>query len=133
MAKAHSKETIITVATVDISTHTNTSQFERTADTHDLTCYGTDDYEYGPGLRGAKFTMGGWYDNGATGTPDSLDPLVGTVVAVVRKAEGTGTGLPNQAFSMTLDKYVETAPVADYIQWSAEGTVTGAVTKTTQA
>jgi hypothetical protein len=134
MAFQHGKGTIITVTAVDLSAFTNTSEFERGSDEHDVTTYGKNDHVVQGGLLTGKFTMGGVYDNGAATNPKvTLPPLLGTVVAVIRKPEGTGTGKPQQAFSALLTKYVETAPVADMITWSAEFTKSDAVATTTQA
>lgn len=134
MSRSHGKRTVITVEAVDISPHCNTSALTRTAKVHETTGYGADDEANDPGLKGGKFTMGGSYDTNATTGPSvALDPLVGTKVSVVRKTEGTGTGKPSQAFEAVLNSYVETNPVNDYVQWTAEMTIDGAVTKTTQA
>lgn len=134
MSFQHGKGTIITVTAVDLSAFTNTSEFERGSDEHDVTTYGKNDHVVQGGLLTGKFTMGGVYDNAAASNPKvTLPPLIGTVVAVIRKPEGTGTGKPQQAFSALLVKYVETAPVADMITWSAEFTKSDAVTSTTQA
>jgi hypothetical protein len=134
MAKAHGKSTVITVATKDISPYTKTSSYERSAKTHDVTGYGVDDEDYEGGLKGGKFTCGGVYDNTASvGPRNALHGLVGTKVAVVRKTEGTGTGKPQDAFNAVLEKYVESNPHDDMVTWSADFTIAGAVTSTTQA
>lgn len=133
MAKAHGKETVITAGGNDISVYTKTSTYTRTAKTHDSTGYGVDDEDYEPGLRGGKFSMGGRYDNTATvGPRNALHSLVGTKVAIVRRVEGTGSGKPQDSFTITLDSYVETSPHDDLVDWSAEGTIAGGVTSTTQ-
>lgn len=133
MPKPHGRSTIITVATKDISPYCKTSTYTRTAKTHDVTGYGVDNEDYEPGLKGGKFTCGGTYDNTASvGPRNALHALVGTKVVVTRKVEGTGTGKPLDTFNMTLDSYVETNPHDDQISWSAEGTIAGGVTTTTQ-
>lgn len=134
MSKAHGKNTIITIATKDVSPYTKTSTYTRTAKNHDTTGYGVDDEDYEGGLKGGKFVLGGTYDNTASvGPRNALHSLVGTKVAVVRKLEGTGTGKPQDAFNMTLDKYEETNPHDDMVTWAAEGTIAGAVTTTAQS
>ncbi len=134
MAKQHGVDTQITVATSDLSQHTNTSTLTRTGDSHDLTTYGAAGHIPGGGLKNHKFTMGGIYEAIATTTSPKkvLQPLLLTTVAIVRKPEGTGAGKPNEAFSALLKSYVETAPVADYISWSAEFEVSGDITDTLQ-
>lgn len=133
MAKSHGKKTVVLVATNNISPFCKTSNFERSSKTHDTTGYGADDEDYEPGLRGGKFTMGGVYDNTVTTGPrNALSPLLATKVAVIRRVEGTGVGLPQDAFNMTLDKFVESNPHDDMVTWSAEGTIAGGVTQSTQ-
>lgn len=133
MAFQHGKSTVITVSGNDLSVYTNTSGFTRGADEHDVTTYGKNDHVVAGGLGTGAFTMGGTYDNAASGSPRAvLEPLIGTVVTVIRRPEGTGVGKPQQSFSALLKSYVETNPVADYISWSAEFTKSDAVTRTTQ-
>jgi hypothetical protein len=133
MATVHGKATILTVATNDISPYCKTSSFERTAKTHDVTGYGEDDEVHAGGLRTGKFTVSGVYDNTATvGPRNALNALLGTVVAVVRKVEGTGSGKPQDAFDGVLEKYVETNPHDDMITWSADFQLASAVTITAQ-
>lgn len=134
MAKVHGKNTVITVATNDISPYCKTSSLERGAAVHDVTGYGVDDEAYSGGLRNGKFTISGVYDTTATvGPRNALMALVGTSCAIVRKPEGTGTGKPNEAFSAILEKYTETSPHDDMVTWSADFTVSGAITNTTQS
>lgn len=134
MSKMHGKNTVITVDTNDISPYCKTSTYTRSAKNHDSTGYGVDDEDYEPGLRGGKFVMGGRYDNTATvGPRNALHGKVGTKIAIVRQVEGAGTGLPQDAFNMTLDQYVETSPHDDLVDWSAEGTIAGGVTTTAQS
>lgn len=132
MARAHGRKTQITVAANNISTYCDTSELTREADEHDVSTYGPDDAEYDGGLRRGGFTCGGLYSTDVAGPGKVLRPLIGTVVVIVRKPEGTGTGKPTETFSAVVKKYVETNPVADFIRWSAEFTKTGAIVDTTQ-
>jgi len=134
MSFTHGKSTKISVDGDDLSAYSNTSEFERGADEHDVTTYGKDDHVWQGGLKTGKFTMGGVYDSTAVVTPKViLPPLLGTVVEVIRQTEGIGTGKPTQTFDAHVAKYVETAPVADMISWTAELTVSDAVVTTAQA
>ena len=134
MGFVHGKATKITVATKDISPYCKTSSYEGSADVHETTGYGKNAKTKAGGLLDGKFTCGGTYDNTAsTGPRNALKPLLGTTVAVTRLPEGTGTGLPQDAFSAVMSKYVETNPVDDMITWSAEFEISDVVTTTTQA
>jgi hypothetical protein len=62
-----------------------------------------------------------------------MDPLVGTLMVITRKPEGTGTGKPLQTFTALLEEYKESNPFAEYIKWAAKWTISGAVARTTQA
>jgi hypothetical protein len=133
MARSHGKKTFISVNGVNLSTYTNASEFERNADKHDVTTYGKDDHVYDGGLGDGAFSMSGVYDTANVGPRDTLEPLVGTVVPIVRRVEGTGSGLPQDAFNGLIEKYVESNPVADYVTWSCDIQPSDAVNSTDQA
>ncbi|MFG1844912.1 hypothetical protein [Micromonospora carbonacea] len=134
MGFQHGKHTKITVGGDDISEWTNTSEMTRGAAGHNVTMYGKNAEVHTGGLKNGQFTCGGTYDNTvSTGTHAVLDPLVGTVVEIVRMPEGTGTGKPTQTFDALLTQYVETNPVADMVTWSAQFTISDDVAETTQA
>lgn len=135
MPRSHSKKTVIQVDSTDISQHVNTSEFTPSTDSHDVTGYGVDGHEYEGGLTDGTFTMGGWYDTDQTTGPRAvLQTLKGTnaKVTVTRQIEGTGSGLPQDTFSGVLTSYAESAPVADYVQWTAEIQISGDVDSTPQ-
>lgn len=133
--RVHSKDTEVTWAAQDISTHCNTSTYTRGATTEELTHYGDDDEVHGANQRNGKYAAGGHYEQKVTATSPKavIEPTVGTTVTIVRKPEGTGTGKPQETFSLVVTSYVETAPVKGYILWSAEGTVSGPIVTTNQA
>lgn len=134
MTFVHSKTTVITVATRDISQYSNTSQLTRGADSHDVTGYGKNSHVFGDGgLKKGEFTCGGTYDNTAvTGPRAAIRPLIGTIAVITRKPEGTGAGKPLETFSAFVEEYVETNPVEGYIAWSAKFTVSDDIADTTQ-
>jgi hypothetical protein len=135
MAKIHGKETVITVDGDDLSTYTNNSEFNRTKATHDVTGYGADETSHSAGLRSATFTMGGVYDSTAnTGPRAVLEPLFDSdnAVTIVRRPEGTGSGLPQDSFSAICTSYVETNPVADMVAWTTEWQISGTVNSAAQ-
>lgn len=132
MAFVHGKKTYISLNAVDLSTFCNTSNLERSADSHDVTTYGKDSHVFQGGLLNGTASIGGVYDNGTSGPRDTIEPLIGTTVTLVRRTEGTGSGLPQDSVSVVVLKYTETNPVADYIQWSADLQLTDEVTSTNQ-
>jgi hypothetical protein len=132
MAFTHGKNTYISINSVDLSAFCNTSTFTRGADSHDTTTYGKNDHCYSGGLGNNTFSCGGIYDNGSSGPRDTLEPLVGTVVTLVRRVEGTGSGLPSDSVSILVTSYVETSPVADMVSWSLEAQCSDAVTSANQ-
>jgi hypothetical protein len=133
MTTSHGKKTVLTIATKDISPFTKNSQLERAATTHNTTGYGVDDELYAGGIRNNKFTCSGVYDNTVSVGPSLvLKGVVGSILAIVRKVEGTGTGLPQSAFNAVLEKFVETSPHDDIVSWSADFQISGPVTESVQ-
>ncbi len=133
MAFVHSKNTFISLNGSDLSAFTNTSEFGRKADKHDTTTYGKNDHTYEGGLGDGSFSMGGIYDSTTTGPRDVIEPLIGSVVTLIRRPEGTGSGKPQDSVSVLVEEYVETSPVADFVQWSCTLQPSDAVTSTNQA
>lgn len=134
MTFVHGKNTVFKLATQDLSAQTTTSQFERNADKHDVTCYGKNDHCFAGGLGNGAFTASGIYDNTAvTGPRGKIEPLIGTVVAVVRQPDGAGSGKAQDAFNALVEKYVETSPVADMVTWSVDLQPTDAVDSAVQS
>lgn len=132
MAFKHAKDTYISLDGDDLSAFCNTSELEVSADEHDVTTYGKDDHCYAGGLLTGKVTMGGIYDDGASGPKAVIEPLIGSVVTLVRRPLGTGSGKPQESLSVLVVKYVETNPVADMIAWSCDMTKSDLITRTTQ-
>lgn len=134
MAFTHGRHTFISLAAKDLSAFCNTSSLTRDADEHDVTTYGKDDHVFSGGLRAGSASMGGIYDNSATVGPRAvIEPLIGTVVTLIRRPEGTGAGKPQQSVSVHVKSYQETSPVADMISWTCELTKSDAITDSTQA
>ena len=136
MAFQHGKDTYVSVDDNDLSAFTNTSEFSPATDSHDMTTYGADGHVYEGGLTDGTFTMAGKYDTTAgTGPRATLQPLKGTSakVTVIRRPEGTGSGLPQDEFDGLLTKYVETNPTADYVMWAAEFQISGDVDSAAQS
>jgi hypothetical protein len=132
MAFVHGKDTVLILDGDDLSVYCNTSELEQEADEEDVTTYGVDDYVFAGGLRKGSASMGGIYDNTDSGPKAVIEPLIGSVVTLVRRPEGTGSGLPQESVSVLVKKYTETNPVNGMIKWSADLTKSGAITRTTQ-
>jgi hypothetical protein len=134
VAFVHGRHTKITVGGSDLSAYTNTSELNRTKDTHDVTTYGADAHAFSSGLGNSTGSLGGIYDNTTAGPRDVLQPLIdaGAPVAVVRQPEGAGTGLPQDTVTAILNQYVETNPVAEMVAWTCQFQGTGSVVSTNQ-
>jgi hypothetical protein len=133
MAAKHGRDTVIIIDGHDISPYCKTSELEASADTHDITGYGKDSYVFSGGLLTSKMSLGGWYDDTSSGPKAVLEPLLGTTVTLVRRPEGTGSGLPQESVSVVVGKYVETNPYNDIIAWSCDLQGSDDITRTTQA
>lgn len=120
MTFVHAKNTYISVNAVDLSAFTDASELDRNADIHDVTTYGKNAHVKVGGLLDGKGTMSGTYDSGVAGPKATLEPLLGQVVPIIRRPEGTGAGKPETTVDAVIGRYVETAPVADMIKWSCE-------------
>jgi len=133
MAFVHGKNTYISLNAVNLSSYCNTSTLTRTADSHDVTAYGLDDHAYQGGLKDGTASIGGIYDNtAAVGPAAVIKPLIGTVVPLIRRPDGTGAGKAQQSLSVLVTNYVETSPVADMVTWTADFQKTGPINDTAQ-
>jgi hypothetical protein len=132
MSFAHGRNTYISLNGVDLSAFTTTSQLEKVADKHDVTTYGRDNHVYAGGLKDGTATMSGIYDNGVSGPRAAIEALLGTTVTLVRRPDGTGSGKAQDSVTVLVEKYVETAPVADMVTWSCDLQLSGSVTTTAQ-
>jgi hypothetical protein len=121
MTFQHGRKTFISLGGDNLSAFTTTSQIEKNSDSHDVTTYGKDSHVFNGGLKNGTATMSGIYDNTAlTGPRAVIDPLVGTVVELIRQPEGPGAGKPQDKVDVLVTKYVETNPVADMVTWSCD-------------
>lgn len=133
MTAVHGRNTVVKVATKDISPYCKTSTLELTPDVHDTSGYGLTNKTKAGGLIDGKFTAGGTYDNTASVGPGIvLRPLVGTTAAIIRQLEGTLTGKPQDAFNAVVGKYTETAPCDDMVSWSCDFEISGTINTTVQ-
>lgn len=134
MTFVHGKNTYVSLNAVNLSAYTNSSEFARTADSHDVTCYGKDDHVKAGGLGDGTFKMSGIYDNTAVSGPRAaIEPLIGTVVQLIRRPEGTGSGKPQDVVNVLVVGFTETSPVADMVSWSCDMELSDSVNSTAQA
>jgi hypothetical protein len=133
MAFVHGKDAYTSLDANDISAFCNSVEMKRSADSHDTTTFGKTGHVYQGGLTDGTASIGGIYDDTASGPKAVVEPLLGTVVDLVYRPEGTGTGKPEQTCDVLVMSYEESAPVADMIQWKAELQISDAVTTADQA
>lgn len=133
MAMVHGKTGAILVNAKDVSPYTNSIDWDQSADTSDVTCFGATGHAYFGGLTDGKVSLKGIYDNTASvGPRAAVQASLGASVAFVYKPEGTGTGKPQSTVQVVVNSYKESVPVADMITWEAELTISGAITTISQ-
>jgi hypothetical protein len=134
MSFVHGKGLVTSIGGNAMTAYSTSVEFERTADSHDVTTFGATAHAYQAGLTDGTATLEGIYDNTASTGPQAvLRPLVGAAaVALVYRPEGTGTGRPTSTVNVIVTSYKESSPVADMITFSADLQFTGAITDTTQ-
>ena len=120
MPRVHGRHTSISLDGTVISSISNNTSYGRTAKAHETTTYGLDDERHEGGLKGGKTTVNGFYESGATGPADVVEPLLGTTVEFIFMPEGVGAGKPSRTGDVLVVSYNESVPVGDYITWSAE-------------
>ena len=138
MAFRHGSKAQITINSVDLSAYSDNLSLDITPETADTTGFGSTWRTHIPGLIGATLSVSGSYDPTETSGPADaiLDAITAQntagYVAVVDKPGGTATGQRTNSFNAIVSGYNETSAVDDKVTWSAELTVTGAVTPVTQ-
>ena len=134
MANIHGKDTFVSLNASDLSQYSNNVEFNRKADSHDVTTFGNDSHRKHGGLFDGKATIQGVYDNTASTGPQAvLNPLIGTVVELIYRPEGTGSSLPERTVDVLVMDYTETSPVADMVTWACEVEFDGDVDLTAQS
>jgi hypothetical protein len=130
MAFVHGKGVVISLDAKDLSVFGTSCEYELSADEHDVTTFGQDTKVFAGGLKESTMKIEGNYDNTATDGPRAvIEDLVGEVSEMIYKPEGT-TG-PVRTFQALCTNYVETAPVADMIKFTAQFHGSGSVVTTT--
>lgn len=138
MAFRHGSKASITINSVDLSAYSDNLSLDITPETADTTGFGSTWRTHLPGLIGATLSVSGSYDpTASTGPAAAINDAITAqnsagYVAVVDKPGGTATGQRTNSFNAIISGYNETSAVDEKVTWSAELTVTGAVTMTTQ-
>jgi hypothetical protein len=114
----------------DISTYLTSISMPREIEANETSTMRVRDRTYVPGLRNRTVSFEGRWD-------PTLDALLDGITGMVRTFEyspaGAGVGLVTYAGSLILTSYEPSTPHDDVADWSAEGQVTGAVTRTVGA
>jgi hypothetical protein len=136
MAFIHGKNTVVKLNAVDLSTYTESTDFNDGVTVEKITTYGpTRTREsYGASLGDGKITLKGTYDDGASGPAKTIQPLMdaGTAVTFLFQPKGTGAGKPQQSVSVIVTAFNVSSPVAGYSKWTAELQMSGDITRTDQ-
>ena len=118
MATQLSTDANFSLAGVALETFMDTLTITGSADSLDVTTYGNASHRKRGGLLDGTITIGGTYDDGAASTPRvTIDTAIGTVVAFVWQPEGDATH--QVSGNVLVANYVESAPVADIVRWTA--------------
>jgi hypothetical protein len=134
MTFQHGKDTVFKIDGNDLSVYTNSSELARTADSHDVTTYGKRSHVKQGGLLDGTSKASGIYDTSKTTGPRAvIDPLIGTVVPLIRQPEGAGTGKAQDSVDVLVVGYTETSPVADMVTWSVDLELSDDIDTTVQA
>ena len=132
MTFVHGHLAVVSVNGTDISAYTKKCDIDRDADSHDTTGFGKSSHVYAGGLKDGKVQLEGTYDSSASLSPRAvIEAVLGTVVTLIYKPEGAGSGKPIKTVSVLVKKYKESTEVADMIKWTSELTCSDDVVVTT--
>lgn len=126
---------VVTIDGDSLTGFVNSTTFTRTAEALDVTTAGRAAKKYLPGMKDGTASLEGVYDTTTvTGPGAILKPLIGqaTPVLLVWRPEGTGSGKEESEVSVIVTSFEQTAPVADYVKWTAEIQFVDAVDDTPQ-
>lgn len=123
---------VLLVNAVDISQFLDTVTFTQSGDVLDISTFTFTGHRKRGGLTDGNIAIGGVYDTTTNGPHDVLKPLLNTVVAFDWRPEGTGSGKPKTTGNVLVANYVESAPVADIVRWTATLEIDGATTDANQ-
>lgn len=129
-----SADAVVTVNAVTLTDFVDTVTFTKSVDSLDITTFGNNGHRKRGGLTDGSLAIGGVYDTTTGGPHDVLQTLVaaGVPVAFQWRPEGTGVGLAQYAGNVLVQNYVESAPVADVVRWTAALEIDGDLVLTNQ-
>lgn len=134
MAFIHGKGSVVSLGGSDLSVYGASVEWARKADSHDVTTFGKNAHVKQGGLLDGTAKVEGIYDNSATIGPRAvINPKIGTVVAMVWRPEGTGSGRPQDTVNVLVVGYTESSPVADMVKWTLDLELSDDVTTISQA
>lgn len=129
MAFVHGKGTVVSVDASDMTVFSTQCEYELKAESHEVTTFGQDSKVFSGGLLESSLKIEGNYDDTAsTGPAATLEPLTGTVIEIIYKAEGASG--PVRTFDGLLTHYGETSKINDMIKFTAQFQGSGAVAVT---
>lgn len=131
MAAAHGKDSVITIATQNISPYVKTVDFNRSQDANDTTTKGAEGRTYRPGLTDGEIRLTGlWDDSATTGSQTVLQALLDSESNTTFEygPEGNASGAVKYSGSCCLTQYDESSPVDDMVAFAATLKISGAVT-----
>ena len=129
MAFQHGSNAYVSIDATDVSSYCDTQSLDRIIDLAETTAFGNDDKTYIAGLRGHTIAIGGHWDPTGDAVFDGADD--GAVVAFVCGPEGNTSGDVQYSGNCLISNYSWTSGVGDRVTWSANFSVTGAVTRGT--
>lgn len=135
MAEVLGVSQVVTIDGDALTGFITSSGMTRTAEALDVTVAGNTAKRYKPGLKDGTGTLEGVYDTTTvTGPGAILKPLVGgPAVDLVWRPEGTGSGKEQATVAVLVTSFEQTAPVADYVRWTAELQFVEAIDDTAQS
>lgn len=122
MTFVHGKHTVVKLGVADLSVYTNTTTFNRSKDALETTTYGKDSKTYRGGLKDGKITIGGTYDDGASGPAAIIQPHLDdeAPTTFTFQPDGAGTTKDQTVVDVVVTAFNVSSPVAEMVQWTCE-------------
>jgi len=132
MATYHGKVTTFTIDSDDLSAYVTDCSLDLQQAVADATAKASTAQVHTVGHYGGTMSVSGRYDDTASTGPDvTMRALVtgGASVACIIGWGGGGSGTDTTSFNVTVTGFTRSSPLAGTIDWSATGTINGAVTE----